>query len=54
MLLRKVFIIFWILAAGLVLFGLLPKRISDPLARGLAAVMIVGFVVRVGAYLLSL
>lgn len=54
MLVRKVIVVLWILVFGLVLFGLLPKRFSERLARGLAAVMIIGFLIRVGAYLFSL
>lgn len=54
LLVRKIALVGFILVAGLVLFGLLPKSLSRRVARALLAVMVVGFGVRVGAYLLSL
>ena len=38
---------------GLVGFGLLPKPLADRLTKALIAIFLVGFAVRVGAYLLE-
>jgi hypothetical protein len=52
-LLKKITAVLVISAIGLVGFGFLPKAISDRLTRALIAFFIVGFCIRVGAYLLS-
>lgn len=51
--LKKIFLVLTISALGLVGFGYLPKRISDRIVRALVALFILGFAVRVGAYLLG-
>jgi hypothetical protein len=50
---KKIAVVLFLMAMGLVGFGKLPKHISDRITRFLAAVLIVGFAVRVGAYLLA-
>lgn len=50
---KKIGVIVFLLAAAVVVFGRLPKETSDRIARFLVAVFIVGFAVRVGAYLLA-
>lgn len=51
--LRKMVVVTWLLLGGLVFFGLLPKALAERISRALLFVMIVGFAVRVGAYLLQ-
>lgn len=51
---KKIVVVLILMAVGVVVFGKLPKSISDRITRFLAAILIVGFVVRVGAYLLEI
>ena len=53
-LLKKIVVVLILMAVGVVVFGKLPKSISDRITRFLAAILIVGFVLRVGAYLLEI
>jgi len=51
-LVKKISVILFVLAAGLVFFGILPKALAERLSRALLMLMVMGFVIRVGAYLL--
>ena len=52
-LVKKIVAVLVIACLGLIGFGYLPKAISDRLPRALVALFIMGFCIRVGAYLLS-
>jgi hypothetical protein len=50
---KKIATVLIVLSVGLVGFGYLPKPVADRLTRALLVLMIVGFAIRVGAYLLQ-
>ncbi len=50
---KKIMAVLLVAVVGLVGFGLLPKPLADRLTKALIAIFLVGFAVRVGAYLLE-
>lgn len=50
---KKIMAVLVVAAVGLVGFGMLPKPMADRLTKALVVIFLVGFAVRVGAYLLE-
>lgn len=53
LIIKKIVTVVAVLLVGLIVFGYLPRHLSERITRAILALMIIGFVVRVASYLLA-